>query len=658
MKTIFPILGGLGLASASDVNFAGSSSEARPVSKVVDLLKSMQDQLEKEGEVDEKTYGDYKCWCKKNGEDKLKAIEEAKDKLPELTSRVEYLEAKAQKLKAEAEKIEDEVAANKASLSTATALRAQQKKEFDSDSEVLGANINAVGEAKSTFGKPNPQGFLQMPQGKILSVNLEKLLDKVGNRITDENRDMLHSFLQGGDVPSTDSVTGVLSGMQDDFNSDLEHLKELEDGNIKAFADLSEAKEAEIMAGTKLIEKKKEEKAEADEERAHKMQEIKDMQGSLGDDVAFAQEVQQKCAVMDKEYDERVTTRNDESQAIAKAVETLDADNAHDVFSKTLALLQITGKSTEHDLREKASSVLMMAGRKLDVRLMQLAVLAKMDSFTKVKKAIDDMVSALKKERAGEVQKRDFCVDAINKNSLETQDKTGDREAVVTKMEALSNNIKQAADQLSSLQAEIEDMKKQLQLASQNREAENTEFQKVAGEQKETQELLKKAYSVLEGFYNKPQLVQVREHDSSASVEEPPKFKDYKKNNKSFGVLGMIQQIMADAKAAEAEAIRAEASNQASYEAFAKDTAKSVESKTKQMSSASMGKARNERDHVESKSSKKGLETEISELGETKTQLEADCSFLMKNFDMRQEAFGEEVDSLNQAKAILSGAKY
>eukprot|EP00933_Yihiella_yeosuensis_P049854 TRINITY_DN472_c1_g2_i1.p1 TRINITY_DN472_c1_g2~~TRINITY_DN472_c1_g2_i1.p1 ORF type:complete len:657 (+),score=218.69 TRINITY_DN472_c1_g2_i1:92-2062(+) len=647
----------VGLSLASDANFAASSSEARPVSKVVDLLKSMQDQLEKEGEEDEKTYGDYKCWCKKNGEDKLKAIGEAKERLPELNSRVEYLAAKAAKLKAEAEKIEDEVAANKASLSTATALRDQQKKEFNSDSQSLNGNIHAVGDAKTTINSGNGQGFLQLPQGKILSAKLEELLDKVGTRITDENRDMLHSFLQGGEAPSSDSITGVLNGMQDDFASDLEQLKEQEAGNMKAFKDLSQAKEAEIMAGTKLIEKKKEEKAEADEERAHKKQEIKDMQAALGDDINFAQEVQQKCIVMDKEYDERVATRNDESQAISKAVETLDADTAHDVFSKTLSLLKITG-SSDHDRQMKASEFLMNAGRKLDARLIQLAVLAKMDSFAKVKKAIDDMVSALKQERASEVSKRDFCVDAINKNSLQTQDKSADHESVVTKMDNLKNVIKQAGDKISGLEGEIADMKKELQIASQNREAENTEFQKVVGEQKESQELLKKAYSVLEGFYNKPALVQVKEHDASASLEEPPTFKDYKKNNKSFGVLGMIQQIMADAKAAEAEAVRAEASNQANYEAFAKDTAKSIGSKTKQISSSSMGKARSEADLVESKSSKTGLETEIAELGNTKSQLEGDCGFLMKNFDMRQEAFGEEIDSLNEAKAILSGAKY
>merc|ERR1719291_737033 len=40
------------------------------------------------------------------------------------------------------------------------------------------------------------------------------------------------------------------------------------------------------------------------------------------------------------------------------------------------------------------------------------------------------------------------------------------------------------------------------------------------------------------------------------------------------------------------------------------------------------------------------------------SSLHAECDWLMQNFDMRNEARAGEVDSLQKAKAILSGADY
>jgi hypothetical protein len=39
------------------------------------------------------------------------------------------------------------------------------------------------------------------------------------------------------------------------------------------------------------------------------------------------------------------------------------------------------------------------------------------------------------------------------------------------------------------------------------------------------------------------------------------------------------------------------------------------------------------------------------------SQLLKDCDFLLKNFEVRQTAQAEEVEALQQAKGILSGAQ-
>ena len=53
------------------------SAKNRPVAKVINVLKDMRKQLEKEKEDDEETYGKRACWCQTNDEQKTKAIADA-----------------------------------------------------------------------------------------------------------------------------------------------------------------------------------------------------------------------------------------------------------------------------------------------------------------------------------------------------------------------------------------------------------------------------------------------------------------------------------------------------------------------------------------------------------------------------------------------------
>merc|ERR1711979_187919 len=56
----------------------------------------------------------------------------------------------------------------------------------------------------------------------------------------------------------------------------------------------------------------------------------------------------------------------------------------------------------------------------------------------------------------------------------------------------------------------------------------------------------------------------------------PAGFETYKKNAASGGVMDMIKQIIDDAKAMEAEALRNEADAQQAYESFVKETNASI----------------------------------------------------------------------------------
>merc|ERR1740133_722241 len=120
----------------------------------------------------------------------------------------------------------------------------------------------------------------------------------------------------------------------------------------------------------------------------------------------------------------------------------------------------------------------------------------------------------------------------------------------------------------------------------------------------------------------------------------------------------MIQQIIDDAKAMEAEAIRGEEDAQKSYEDFVKETNASIEAKTKDMINKSEEKAKTEAAKVEAEKEKEATMLELEQLANYNAELHQSCDFVMKNFEIRQTARDEEVEAIKQAKAILSGAKF
>merc|ERR1719428_2384339 len=116
--------------------------------------------------------------------------------------------------------------------------------------------------------------------------------------------------------------------------------------------------------------------------------------------------------------------------------------------------------------------------------------------------------------------------------------------------------------------------------AGEDREKQNKEFQTTVADQRATQKLLQQAVNVLKSFYAKKAAAFLQK-EAVGGPPPPPGFQEYKKNAAAGGVMGMIQQIINDAKAMEAEAIRAEEDAQKAYEDFVKDTNGSVEEKNR-----------------------------------------------------------------------------
>mmetsp|Transcript_25812 Transcript_25812/g.36138 ORF Transcript_25812/g.36138 Transcript_25812/m.36138 type:complete len:147 (-) Transcript_25812:85-525(-) len=87
-------------------------------------------------------------------------------------------------------------------------------------------------------------------------------------------------------------------------------------------------------------------------------------------------------------------------------------------------------------------------------------------------------------------------------------------------------------------------------------------------------------------------------------------------------------------------------------------TTASVEKKEAAISDKKAEKARLEKTLVQTRQGREGAEDALENLANTKAGLHESCDFLMQNFEARQAARSEEMDSVKKAKAILSGATF
>merc|ERR1711956_208550 len=279
---------------------------------------------------------------------------------------------------------------------------------------------------------------------------------------------------------------GILSQMLETFEANLSQSQKEEMENQKAYEDLKAAKEAEIAAGQEQIDKKTAELADTDEKNAQAKEDIEDTKKSLSADEEFLMMLKEKCSMTDKEWEERQKTRQLEMEAVSKALAVLSGDDAHDLFTRTFnpALVQMEAAATSKR-REQASKLLSQVAKKLNSpRLSALAYRVRLDAFTRVKKAIDDMIAQLIKEKADEIKHKDFCVDEFNTNQLQTEKKEREKTDLIAKIEDLEMIIKSLADAIAKLKGEIAEMQLQMKRAGEDREKENKEFQTtVAGQE-------------------------------------------------------------------------------------------------------------------------------------------------------------------------------
>uniref|UniRef100_A0A7S1MSX9 Uncharacterized protein n=1 Tax=Alexandrium catenella TaxID=2925 RepID=A0A7S1MSX9_ALECA len=664
------------------LNSAQDPAKVYPVTRVVELLKDMKKNLEQQADTDEEVYEKLACWCTTNDKAKAKGISDAEARLSDLSATIEKTTALSATLTVEIKGLQEEVARNEKSLQVATALREKQRAEFIGEEKEMIQSIQALGSAVVVLSKHHGGGAALL-SGQALAAavkaagRLQRHAALLQGRLTPSQKRAVEALAQqaapGGDYysatptfkraykPQSGEIFGILTEMKETFENDLSESQREEVEAQQTYEQVSAAKENEIQMGQASLRDKQQQIADSDVKLAQSKQDREDTGASLAADKAFLTDLKLKCAMTDKDWDDRQKVRQSELTAVAEAIAILSADDARDLFSRTYNPAAFVQQRSKHQAsnRDQAAAVLMAAAeRSHSSQMAALAASVRLDPFTRVKKAIDDMVAQLLSEKDLEVKHKDWCLDELAKNERSSEKQAHTKATLESKIEGLKLSITGLNNTIEGLQSEISDLQLQLRRAKEDRDLEHKEFDATIADQRKSQQLLTQAVAVLKRIYaqasqspSPPALVQ------RAQQAPPPGFTAYEKHGGATSVLALIEHIVQDTKNLEATTLQAETEAQDAFMKLLQETTNSVAAKQNAILDRTSEMTQAEQDLTQAKSELDGATTEIQALADNAAGLHGSCDFTLKNFDLRQAARDEEVAALRQAKAFLSGMK-
>jgi len=312
----------------------------------------------------------------------------------------------------------------------------------------------------------------------------------------------------------------------------------------------------------------------------------------------------------------------------------------------------------DRTLQQQAAAYLQSRSKALGSRyLAVMAAHTMADPFEKVKKMIKDLITRLMEEANDEADEHAYCTSELATNKQTRDNKAAEVDKLTAESEKLTAEIAKLGDEISQLSDAVSEMEGERAEAAKLRITEKNENAQVVKDANQAQVAVQQAIEVLRNFYMKPSLLQGKAHGAQSRVAALRKSAEpyTGMGDSSTGILGMLEVILSDFARLESETSAAEDLAQTQHQKYMDETAEDIAVKEAEGEHKS-GKKQQAEEHL--RSTKKELEFTQEELTEALNyyeKLKADCLDTGLSYAERAKMRQEEIQSLKEAYAILSG---
>merc|ERR1719506_3183087 len=634
-----------------------------PVQKVITMMEEMSAKGAAEKEAEIATYKEYVKFCDKTTFEKGVAIRDGK-------LAVEQGTAAAGKAKADAEAAADKIVEFNANIKAWALQKAESTKEreiehadYETEHTEFTENIDAMTDAMAVIAaSTQPVGALL--QGDANS-DLAGAWERLTQKLPANDRQELMSFLQV-DAPqaasnafeSSDSTGGVqdaVGKLKERIEGKRADLEKEETEAKFAFETLIGQLDLNTEQAQNEIEEKTQSKAQRLADYESFTQEVEATSATLKMDEKYFADLEAQCTTKSEEFEARQKMREEELEAIAKAIEVMSggtvagAAEEHRLFLQTrqsFALLRAHAAAPSERSAAVHRVMIFLQGRakKVESRILEnlAAKVTAGGPFDKGVEMIKDLIEKLTTEAAEEADQKSWC-DGELKANKETRDaKTEEVNRLTARSDMLHSQIAQLTSELEELSDQISSLNLALKEATEDRATEKAANDKAISDAKAAIPAVRSALKVLKDFYAKASTATAQQPSPAADAPGSWDTPYSGMGGSSKGVLGMIEVILADFVRLEQETTSSETEAQSAFDKFASDSNADIDSKTATSKEKETLKLSKTRDLEETGKDLKSTQKELDAALAYHNELKPSCVDAGVSFSERSQRRQEE----------------
>eukprot|EP00933_Yihiella_yeosuensis_P051217 TRINITY_DN4908_c0_g1_i1.p1 TRINITY_DN4908_c0_g1~~TRINITY_DN4908_c0_g1_i1.p1 ORF type:complete len:683 (+),score=229.75 TRINITY_DN4908_c0_g1_i1:104-2152(+) len=622
---------------------SASANEVTPIQKVLQLMKNMKAKGLAEMDKEKVQFAQYKQFCTMTLEEKKATITEAKDKIEQLDAKVEKNAQDADDLAYEVTLHKKELESASAEQAEATKVRKDERAVYQTTLKDYSESIDAVNRAlpalkKQAFDRKQAESLIQLSSSKVVPEDAKKMIRSFLQTDSDSGVDSdylgtpeaaAYEFQSGG-------VVTMLENLQTDFTKKRVKLEKDEAAAQQAFTMLVQGLENQQRQLKKSINEKDQFKAKKLQTKAEAEADMSETKSLLASDTKYRNDLQATCEKKEADFKVRTHTRNEEIDAIEKAMEIIDSPDVagkeparflQEKSATTFASLRShrSGKTAEpQSIRAQLMALLQNKAKVHNSRLLsQIASSVSNaaptdDAMFKVANMIQGLITKLNEEAQKEATQKGYCDKELKTNELTRTEKSAALESITADLDDAKSTIVSLGEDIAAATKEITELNVAMKTATQLRQKEKLNNTATIKDASTAQRAVASAITVLNEFYAKASgaeaFVQVSEKTRSFH-RQPEIFDDTPytgMGSSSGGVVGMLEIIQSDFARLMTETQTEEKAAAAEFSSFMEDSRVDKAKKTKD---------------VEHKGAKKSEKQQLA------TQLEQDLLAVQKEYD-------------------------
>mmetsp|Transcript_40940 Transcript_40940/g.80796 ORF Transcript_40940/g.80796 Transcript_40940/m.80796 type:complete len:694 (+) Transcript_40940:98-2179(+) len=668
----------------------------RPITRVVNLLKNLDQKLEADFKAEQTVFENYQCWYKSVVAGKTASNSDAKSRVDSLETYIKDIEAGRIEFTTEREDLTKQIAGLEKDLETATALRKEENKDYLAAKEEMEQALDALDAAIATMEKGTKKSRLFS-----LRHNIKKVMELGREFLSDADAQLLEHQMSRDEPKDwkklnrkatfkmkynsrSGDIVKLLKKLQTTFKDNLAAADKAETSAVADYEKLKKSKEEMLGSAKEALEAMVKENGARGLSKTEAEEEVKALKTQVEADEEFIEQVEKAYKEKKGQWEDRKTLRQEERVSISKAIAVLHSDDARDTFKKSFesqghTFLQL--HSQNRPLQVPAAATISalaqlraLAGKSLDPRLVLLTQRAgETDSVAKVVEMVEKLIATLEQQAEEDLKKKEECESERARLTREAKVTSQEIDDLTDEITRAKEKVKEIISQIAEQDEIITNAKGSIKEITRQREYENEDYKREKVDDLRAVELVGEALTILKKMQKKfagEALLNVHRHgqhvkqpvEVKAGEAPPPPPATWDApyggaEGETTGIVSLLELIETDIKKDIKEADKEEEDAAAAFKVEKAELEKTIQAAKDANNEYTKAKSEAEKEAV-AKGTIRG--TKKGELDSTMKEIDAlapGCDFLLMNFEIRLQKRTLEIDGLKKAKLILKSAK-